>query len=91
MKSAALLLVAASLFLSACSSHNNDDNDPPQQATAAHIQPVVMSSVAETNCADAGGSLAYARQLDGTRIGMCRLVNGKQCSETALISGNCAR
>lgn len=90
MKIAAFLLVGTSLFLSACSSHN-DDNDPPQQATAAHIQPVVMSSLAETNCADAGGSLAYARQLDGSRIGMCRLVNGKQCSEAALINGDCAR
>lgn len=90
MKIAATLLVSAAVLLSACSSHN-DDNDPPQQATAAHIQPVVMSSLAETNCADAGGMLAYSRQLDGSRIGMCQLTNGKRCSENALISGNCAR
>ncbi len=90
MKIAALLLVSASLILSACSS-TNDDNEPPQQATAAHIQPVVMSSLAETNCAGAGGILAYSRQLDGSRIGMCQLANGKRCSETALLGGSCAR
>ncbi|GAA0485952.1 MULTISPECIES: DUF333 domain-containing protein [Tatumella] len=88
MKIAALLLASASLLLSACSSNN--ENDPPQQATAAHIQPVVMSSLAETNCADAGGRLAYSRQLDGSRIGMCQLANGKRCSENALIGGGCA-
>lgn len=90
MKIAALLLVSASVLLSACSS-TNDNNEPPQQATAAHIQPVVMSSLAESNCAGAGGSLAYSRQLDGSRIGMCQLANGKRCSESALIGGECAR
>ncbi len=90
MKIAAILLVSATVLLSACSSHN-DDNEPPQQATAAHIQPVVMSSLAESNCAGAGGILAYSRQLDGSRIGMCELTNGKRCSEVALINGNCAR
>ncbi|WP_294906617.1 DUF333 domain-containing protein [Tatumella sp. UBA2305] len=90
MKIATILLVTATVFLSACSS-NNDNNEPPQQATAAHIQPVVMSSLAESNCAGAGGILAYSRQLDGSRIGMCQLANGKRCSENALISGNCAR
>ncbi|QGX91444.1 DUF333 domain-containing protein [Tatumella sp. TA1] len=29
--------------------------------------------------------------LDGSRVGMCQLVNGKRCSETALMSGSCAR
>ncbi|ARU94085.1 putative hemolysin [Tatumella citrea] len=90
MKIAALLLVSASVLLSACSSPN-DNNEPPQQATAAHIQPVVMSSLAESNCAGAGGILAYSRQLDGSRIGMCQLANGKRCSESALIGGSCAR
>lgn len=55
MKAATFLLAGAALILSACSS-NSDDNEPPQQATAAHVQPhVVMSSVAEANCANAGG------------------------------------
>ncbi|WP_130835071.1 putative hemolysin [[Erwinia] mediterraneensis] len=90
MKAAPFLLAGAALLLSACSS--NVDNEPPQQATAAHMQPqVVMSSLAASNCAQAGGSLAFSHQLDGSRIGMCQLNNGRRCDENALISGNCAR
>lgn len=90
MKAASFLLAGAALLLSACSS--NSDNEPPQQATAAHIQPqVVMSSLAESNCANAGGTLAFSRQLDGSRIGMCQLANGRRCDEQALMGGGCAR
>ncbi|MDF7658265.1 DUF333 domain-containing protein [Erwiniaceae bacterium L1_54_6] len=90
MKAASFLLAGAALLLSACSS--NSDNEPPQQATAAHIQPqVVMSSLAESNCANAGGTLAFSRQLDGSRIGMCQLANGRRCDEQALMGGRCAR
>lgn len=88
MKAATLLLAGAALLLSACSSNN----EPPQQATAAHVQPhVVMSSMAEANCNSAGGTLAFSRQLDGSRIGMCQLANGRRCDEQALIGGACAR
>lgn len=90
MKAASLLLAAAALLLSACSS--NSDNEPPQQATAAHVQPhVVMSAMAESSCSGAGGTLAFSRQLDGSRIGMCQLANGRRCDEQALIGGSCAR
>lgn len=90
MKASNFLLTAAVLLLAACSSHQ--DNEPPQQATAAHIQPrVIMSSLAERNCDVAGGTLAFSRQLDGTRIGMCQLTNGRRCDEQALATGNCAR
>jgi putative hemolysin len=90
MKAALFLLAGATLLLSACSS--NSDNEPPQQATAAHVQPrVVMSSMAEVNCSNAGGSLAFSRQLDGSRVGMCQLANGRRCDEQALIGGSCAR
>lgn len=90
MKAATFLLAGAALLLSACSSDSN--NEPPQQATAAHIQPqVVMSAMAESHCAGAGGTLAFSRQLDGSRIGMCQLSNGRRCDEKALINGSCAR
>ncbi|MGK3137583.1 DUF333 domain-containing protein [Pantoea trifolii] len=90
MKAALFLLAGATLLLSACSS--NSDNEPPQQATAAHVQPrVMMSSMAEVNCSHAGGSLAFSRQLDGSRIGMCQLANGRRCDEQALMGGSCAR
>lgn len=90
MKAATLLLAGTALLLSACSSNN--DNEPPQQATAAHMQPqVVMSSLAESTCAQAGGALAFSHQLDGSRVGMCQLSNGRRCDENALISGRCAR
>jgi len=89
MKVVSLLIAGTVMLLAGCSSHQ--PAEPEQQATAAHIQPVHMSSIASDNCAMAGGSLAYTRQLDGTRVGMCQLVNGKRCSETALISGSCAR
>lgn len=89
MKAATFLLAGAALLLSACSS---SDNEPPQQATAAHVQPkVAMSSLAESNCANAGGTLAFSRQLDGSSTGMCQLANGRRCSESALESGSCAR
>jgi putative hemolysin len=51
----------------------------------------VMSSLAESNCAGAGGTLAFSHQLDGTRVGMCQLANGRRCDEQALIGGRCAR
>lgn len=90
MKAATILLAGAALLLSACSS--NSDDEPPQQATAAHVQPhVVMSSMAEVNCSNAGGTLAFSRQLDGSRIGMCQLANGRRCDEQALMGGQCAR
>ncbi len=89
MKTATFLLAGMALLLSACSS--DVDNEPPQQATAAHVPPsVVMSAMAEANCAGAGGSLAFSRQLDGTNIGMCQLANGRRCDEGALVSGRCA-
>ncbi|MBT0723063.1 DUF333 domain-containing protein [Rosenbergiella sp. S61] len=89
MKVFSLMLAGTVMFLAGCSSHQ--PAEPEQQATAAHIQPVHMSSLASDNCEMAGGSLAYTRQLDGSRVGMCQLVNGKRCSETALMSGHCAR
>jgi len=88
MKVVSLLFAGTVMLLAGCSQHTAE---PEQQATAAHIQPVHMSVVASGNCAMAGGTLAYARQLDGSRIGMCQLTNGKRCSETALMNGNCAR
>ena len=83
---AAFLVGCAALLLSACSS------EPVQQATAAHVTPgmrAAMSSSGEANCAMIGGSLSAARQLDGSRIGMCALPNGKRCSEQSLATGTC--
>lgn len=90
MKAAIFLLAGAALLLSGCSS--DVDNEPPQQATAAHIQPgVTMSAFAENTCLSAGGTLAFSHQLDGSRIGMCQLANGRRCDEGALAGGRCAR
>nr|MBA2814406.1 putative hemolysin [Candidatus Pantoea persica] len=50
---------------------------------------MVMSSLAESNCA--GGTLAFSYRLDGSRISMCQLANGRRCDEQALIGGRCAR
>ena len=89
MNSAKYLLLAASCLLAACSS---DSNEPVQQATAAHVPAkVIMADLAVSNCADAGGTLAFSRQLDGSSVGMCQLANGRRCSENALINGSCAR
>ncbi|PKH26775.1 hypothetical protein CIG19_02985 [Enterobacterales bacterium CwR94] len=87
MRVASIFFVA--FVLSACSS---TDNEPPQQATAAHVNPrVMMSDLASQACANAGGTLALSRQLDGSSAGMCQMANGRRCSETALIAGGCAR
>ncbi|MGB9098758.1 DUF333 domain-containing protein [Erwinia sp.] len=91
MKAATFLLVGCALLLSACSS-SETDNEPPQQATSAHVPPrVVMSDFASSTCANAGGTLALSRQLDGSSVGMCQLANGRRCGENALASGTCAR
>ncbi len=89
MKGFPLVLTSVVFLLAGCSHAQPDE--PEQQATAAHLPSIHMSALAADNCTSAGGSLAYARQLDGSRIGMCQLVNGKRCSETALVNGNCAR
>lgn len=90
MKAATFLLAGAALLLSACSS--DVDNEPPQQATAAHVPArVSMNDVAASNCASAGGTLAFSHQLDGSSVGMCQLANGRRCGESALMSGSCAR
>lgn len=92
MKAATFLLAGCALLLSACSSSEEADNEPPQQATSAHVLPrVVMSNFAASTCANAGGTLALSRQLDGSSVGMCQLANGRRCSENALVSGTCAR
>jgi len=86
MKAATFLLAGATLLLAACS------NEPQQQATAAHVPPrVVMDDMAASICDNAGGSLAFSRQLDGTSVGMCQLANGRRCGESALLGGTCAR
>lgn len=91
MKAATLMLAGAALLLSACSS-DTADNEPPQQATSAHvIVKPQMSAMAASACGNAGGSLAFSRQLDGSSVGMCQLPNGRRCSETALMGGSCAR
>ncbi len=91
MKAVTFLLAGCALLLSACSS-SEADNEPPQQATSAHVMPrVVMSDFAASTCANAGGTLALSRQLDGSSVGMCQMANGRRCSENALASGTCAR
>ena len=88
MKAATFLLVTATLLLSACSSND----EPQQQATAAHVpSQVVMADLAASNCASAGGSLAFSRQLNGSSVGMCQLANGRRCDENALLNGSCLR
>lgn len=84
-----LAVIAGGLFLSACSS-----SEPEQQATSANVHQRVaipMAGPASDNCARAGGTLAFSRQLDGSPVGMCQLPNGKRCGETALMQGACAR
>lgn len=86
---AAIFLLAGCVLLAGCSS---SDNEPPQQATSAHVPPkVVMSGLATSACANAGGTLALSHQLDGTAVGMCQLANGRRCGENALASGSCIR
>lgn len=89
MKAATFLLAGCVVLLAGCSS--NSDNEPPQQATSAHVPKVMMSQLAASACASAGGTLALSHQLDGSAVGMCQLANGRRCGENALASGTCAR
>ncbi len=82
------LLVSNVLLLSSCSNHR--DNEPPQQATSAHVIPELKMSIPASNlCDNSGGTLALTRQLDGTSVTVCQLVNGRRCDESALLSGGC--
>ncbi|CNE93040.1 DUF333 domain-containing protein [Yersinia nurmii] len=89
MKASSCLVAAAVLFLTACSSNSNDDYIPEQQATSASVHHVNMSNPASVNCANAGGVLTLAKQLNGGSIGMCQLPDGKRCEEWALMRGAC--
>lgn len=89
MKLAPILAVVVAGFLSACSS-----SEPEQQATSANVHQrtvVTMAAPASDNCARAGGTMAFSRQLDGSSVGMCQLPNGKRCGELALMQGYCTR
>ncbi|CNI30297.1 DUF333 domain-containing protein [Yersinia mollaretii] len=86
----------AVFFLAACSSNDPTDttsnrsanDEPVQQATSAHTK-VSMANPASVNCANAGGVLTLAKQLDGGSVGMCQLPDGKRCEEWALMRGAC--
>jgi putative hemolysin len=86
-----VLLVGAVLVLAACSSHD-DSSDVPQKGNSVNIgaHSVNMDTPAYAACSMAGGQLRLAPQLDGSRIGMCSLSNGRQCSEAALLQGRCS-
>jgi putative hemolysin len=94
MKLTAGLVVAGTLFLlTACSSHDDDElysDEPVQQATSVNpSHSLNRANPASANCGLVGGTLALARQLDGSTIGMCQLPDGKQCEEWALMRGAC--
>ncbi|CNH49955.1 putative lipoprotein [Yersinia aldovae] len=87
----------AVFFLAACSSNDPttasnraDGDEPVQQATSASTHHNLnMSNPASVNCANAGGVLTLARQLNGSSVGMCQLPDGKRCEEWALMRGAC--
>ncbi|MDU6412638.1 MAG: DUF333 domain-containing protein, partial [Yersiniaceae bacterium] len=64
--------------------------EPVQQATSVNpSHNLNRANPASANCGLVGGTLALARQLDGSTIGMCQLPDGKQCEEWALMRGAC--
>ena len=70
--------------------NNNDTYEPEQQATSANVHHNLnMSNPAAVNCANAGGILTVAKQLNGGSVGMCQLPDGKRCDEGALMRGAC--
>ncbi|OJB78339.1 hypothetical protein A9Q62_08180 [Yersinia ruckeri] len=89
MKALPWLIAGAALFLSACGSNSNDEYVPEQQGTSANVHQVSMANPASVNCANVGGVLTLAKQLDGGTIGMCQLPDGKRCEEWALMHGAC--
>ncbi|CFQ45189.1 putative hemolysin [Yersinia aleksiciae] len=96
MKSLSWFVGGAVFFLAACSSSDPTDTtsngnatyEPVQQATSAHAN-VSMANPASVNCANAGGVLTLAKQLNGGSVGMCQLPDGKRCEEWALMRGAC--
>ncbi len=72
-------------LLAACSSNNNQE--PQQIATSANIGTIPTSE----SCASVGGVTTIAHSLNGDTLRMCQMPNGKQCEESALGRGACAR
>lgn len=98
MKVLSIFVGGAVLFLAACSSNdptatalnNADAYEPVQQATSASVHHNLnMANPAAVNCANAGGVLTIAKQLNGGSVGMCQLPDGKRCEEWALMRGAC--
>ncbi len=97
MKVISWLVGGTVFFLAACSSDDPttasnrfDADEPVQQGTSANSHHALnMSNPASVNCANAGGVLAIARQLNGSSVGMCQLPDGKRCEEWALMRGAC--
>ncbi|WP_174847689.1 putative hemolysin [Yersinia artesiana] len=97
MKLISWFVGGAVFFLAACSSNNptdttlnnSDTYEPEQQATSANVHNLNMANPAAVNCANAGGVLTIAKQLNGGSVGMCQLPDGKRCEEWALMRGAC--
>lgn len=98
MKAISCLVGGAVLFLAACSSNDSTDTvsyndnayEPVQQGTSANVHHNLnMSNPAAVNCANVGGVLTMAKQLNGSSVGMCQLPDGKRCEEWALMRGAC--
>ncbi|CAM3927209.1 MULTISPECIES: DUF333 domain-containing protein [Rahnella] len=85
-----VLLAAGVLVLAACSSHD-EPAEVVQKGNSVNVgqRAVNMDSPAYAACSMAGGQLRLAPQLDGSRVGMCSMANGRQCSEAALMQGRC--
>lgn len=84
------LTVIAAVLLVGCS-QNPINNSNPQRATAARIFVNPLSLSALQNCTQIGGKGGFARELDGRKTAICQLSNGKRCTESALVAGNCTQ
>ncbi|MFT8211398.1 MAG: DUF333 domain-containing protein [Symbiopectobacterium sp.] len=86
-----LLVGIGAMLMTACSSNRNSVVESGANAISRDETALLLksSSPAEVNCTLAGGTMAMSRQLNGSNIGTCQLVNGKRCDESSLLNGMC--
>nr|WP_322044956.1 DUF333 domain-containing protein [Paraburkholderia sp. J67] len=60
----------------------------PPSAQSSAQQRAGLANPASVNCVHSGGTLQIVETNDG-QMGICKLPNGRQCEEWALLRGEC--
>lgn len=83
-----LLLVGG--ILAGCSGHQTSASLNRYKHYQYSDLGIHLSKDASETCTDAGGIQTLTNQLNGQKVPVCQLANGRRCNEQALLDGGCA-